>query len=298
MFLVDAGVSLLDDSLILFFENHALTGVRGTLSLMAGVAGFLVYSLMGLTLWIPKRLFLPLALFNPIAGLVVIPFLIYAFNRIQQVTWAVSFYQVLLGLVVLFLLRRRRKLNWPLIPADQFQGPFFNWRNVWVFHLVNIALVPFVAAYLLLCAGLAVHHFSDGFVALRAEGLTVQVRKYERQDGKTILLVPMAHIGENSFYRKLSLSFPTNSTVLMEGVSDTGNLLTNRISYEKMAKAIGVSEQQKVFRPRGKVDGRHGCGAVFEGHDRFAQFGYAPPSQGTEPRYRERIDDAYGGSPC
>ncbi len=39
----------------------------------------------------------------------------------------------------------------------------------------------------------------------------------------------------------------------MEGVSDTGNLLTNKISYEKMAKALGVTEQQKVFRPRGKV---------------------------------------------
>lgn len=72
LFLIDASVSLLDDSLIVFFEAHALTGIRSLLSVISGLVGFLVYSLMGITLWIPKRLFLPLALFNAIAGLVVI----------------------------------------------------------------------------------------------------------------------------------------------------------------------------------------------------------------------------------
>jgi hypothetical protein len=254
IFLVDAVVSLLDDSLILFFDSHALTGIRSVQSLFALLMALLVYGLMGLTPQIPKRLFLPLALFNPLAGLVVIPFLIYAFGRIQQVGWAISFYQVLLGLGILYWLNRRKKLGWPLIAEDQIQGPFFSWRNVSVFLLVNLfVLVPAVMVYLAVCASLAVNHYSDGFLALRPEGLTVQIRKYVRPDGKTIQLVPMAHIGETSFYRELAQSFPTNSTVLMEGVTDTGNLLTNKISYEKIATSIGVSEQQKEFRPRGEV---------------------------------------------
>jgi hypothetical protein len=254
IFLVDAVVSLLDDSLILFFDSHALTGIRSVQSLLGLLMALLVYGLMGLTPQIPKRLFLPLALFNPLAGLIVVPFLIYAFGRIQQVSWAISFYQVLLGLCVLYLLNRRKKLGWPLIAEDQIQGPFFSLRNVSVFLLVNLfVLVPAVMVYLAVCASLAVNHYSDGFLALRPEGLTVQVRKYVRPDGKTIQLVPMAHIGETSFYRELAQSFPTNSTVLMEGVTDTGNLLTNKISYEKIATSIGVSEQQKEFRPRGQV---------------------------------------------
>jgi hypothetical protein len=35
----------------------------------------------------------------------------------------------------------------------------------------------------------------------------------------------------------------------MEGVSDDRHLLTNKISYRRMAQAIGVAEQQKEFRP-------------------------------------------------
>ena len=59
----------------------------------------------------------------------------------------------------------------------------------------------------------------------------------------------MAHVGEPEFYRSLSQSFPTNSLVLMEGVSDNRNLLTNKISYKRMATSLGLAEQQKEFKP-------------------------------------------------
>ena len=59
----------------------------------------------------------------------------------------------------------------------------------------------------------------------------------------------MAHIGEPEFYHNLSKSFPTNSTILMEGVKDDKNLLTNRITYKRMATSLGLSQQQKEFNP-------------------------------------------------
>ena len=41
--------------------------------------------------------------------------------------------------------------------------------------LVNVfILLPGVIAYLVLCAGLAIDHFSEGFLALRPTGFTVQ----------------------------------------------------------------------------------------------------------------------------
>jgi hypothetical protein len=118
------------------------------------------------------------------------------------------------------------------------------------FLLVNIFVVlPGAGIYLLICTVLAVDHFSEGFVALRASGLTVQARKYVRDDGKTVHLFPMAHVADSSFYRTLSESVTTNSIILMEGVSDERGLLTNQISYKRMAESLGVAEQQQEFKP-------------------------------------------------
>jgi uncharacterized protein YbaP (TraB family) len=41
--------------------------------------------------------------------------------------------------------------------------------------------------------------------------------------------------------------------VLMEGVSDRKHLLTNGISYKKVAAALGVAEQHEEFMPQGKL---------------------------------------------
>jgi len=136
------------------------------------------------------------------------------------------------------------------VPESQLEARRFSWKNLFGFLLVNIfVLLPAVIAYLVLCSALAVDHFSEGFLALRPRGLTVQVRKYVRNDGKTIRLFPMAHIGDPGFYRKVSQSFPTNSIILMEGVTDKRNLLTNKIGYRRVATSLGLAEQQQEFKP-------------------------------------------------
>ena len=250
LFLADATISLLDDSLILFFDIHVLTVIRGILFLISTLLAIIIYGLMGLTPMIPKRLFLPVTLFNPAAGLVGVPFLIYCYGRIQQVAWVISLGQVILGLYILYRVQGGFKFRWPLVAENRLGVRRFSWRNLSVFLLVNVfVLLPAIVVYFVCGAALAVDHFSEGFVALRPEGLTVQVRKYVRNDGKTIRLVPMSHIGESDFYRTLSQSFPTNSIILMEGVTDDRNLLTNRIVYKRMATSLGLAEQQKEFKP-------------------------------------------------
>lgn len=254
LFLADAVVSLVDDSLILFFDIHVLTLIRGMVFLLAMLMAVVVYGLMGLTPMIPKRLFLPLTLFNPLAGLTAIPFLIYCYGRIQQVAWGISLCQVIFGLSILYWVQGGFKFRWPLVAEVKLEVRRFSWRNLSGFLLVNVfGLLPALIVCLVLCAALAVDHFSAGFVALRPVGLTVQVRKYVRHDGKTLQLVPMSHIGEPDFYRTLSQSFPTNSIILMEGVTDNRNLITNEITYQRMATALGVAEQKEQFQPRGKL---------------------------------------------
>jgi len=254
LFLADAMVSLVDDTLILGFDLHLLTALRGTLSLCTMVLVLVIYCLMGLTPLIPKRLFLPLTLFSPAALLVAVPCVIYFYSRIHQLAWGLSVCQVIVGLSILYLVQGGFKFRWPLMPESQLEGRGFSRRNLAVFLLVNVVvLVPAVMIYLGICAVMAVAHFSEGFLALRPVGLTVQVRNYVRNDGKTIQLVPMSHVGEPDFYRTLAQSFPSNAIILMEGVSDNRNLITNKINYQRMATALGVAEQHEEFRPRGEL---------------------------------------------
>lgn len=250
VFLTDAVVSLADDSLITFAHVHVLGGMRGWLALAAFLMSLVTYGLMGLTPMIPKRLFLPLTMFYPVATLIVIPILIHHYDWLYPMAWVISLGQVALGIAVLHRAQGGFKRCWPLVAEEWIGARRFRFWNLAGFVLVNgFVLLPGAAIYLLVSAALAVDHFSEGFVTLRPGGLKVQARRYVRDDGKMVQLIPMSHVGDRGFYRMLSESFTTNSIILMEGVTDEKGLLTNRISYKRMAKSLGVVEQQKEFKP-------------------------------------------------
>jgi len=249
-FFADAVVSLLDDTLSMLLNAHPLSAIRGIIGFLALLTALVVYVLMAATPMIPKRLFLPVTLFNPVAMLVATPCSIYFYSHMQQVAWVISLFQVIFCAVVLLYIQGGFRLCWLLVPERLLNSRAFSWANLVGFSAVNLLVVlPAVLAYLVVCAALAVDHFSEGFVALRPSGFTVQVRNYVRDDGKSILLVPMSHIGEPEFYRSLSRSFPTNATILMEGVTDDKDLLTNRITYKRVANSLGLAQQVKEFKP-------------------------------------------------
>lgn len=255
LFLAAGALSLVDDSLVLLFGRHLLTPISELLFLVALLVTALVYGLMGLTPIIPKRVFLPIALFYLAGFLAVFPALIYCYDRIVAVDWILSFCQVVFGLGILWWLRGGLNFRWPLVEDQHLGVRRFSWLNLSGFVLVNVfVLLPAILVYVFLFTALAVGHFSEGFMALRPNGFSVQVRKYVRNDGKTIELFPMAHVADARFYRRVSQTFPTNSIILMEGVTDDKNLLTNKITYRRMAKSLGLSEQRKVFKPsRGEM---------------------------------------------
>jgi hypothetical protein len=244
-----------DDSLVLLFRLHLLTVISGVLFFFSFLMTMLVYVLMGITPMIPKRAFLPVTLFYAAALLVGFPVLIYWYNRVLEVDWVTSLCQVILALGILSWFQGGFNFRWPIVEEKHLGDRLFSWLNLSGFVLVNVfGLLPAVAVYVFLCAALAVDHFSEGFMALRPNGFSVQVRKYVRNDGKTIQLFPMAHVADARFYHQVSQTFPTNSIILMEGVTDDKNLLTNKITYRRMAKSLGLSEQRKEFVPsRGEM---------------------------------------------
>lgn len=250
LYLADACLSVIDSLLSLLFDCHLVSGARGMVAFLSCGASLLVYVLMGFTPMIPKRAFLPITLFNPVLWLLAVPVYIYFHSAFLLFDVIGSVCQLLLVVGVLIWLRGGLSLGWPLVRVNWIGCRAFGWLNLSGFLAINVlVLPPATLIYLAVCAHLAVDHYSDGFLAVRASGVTVQARKYVRDDGKTVLLVPMVHIGDPDFYWKVSQSFPTNSVILMEGVTDEKHLLTNKVTYQRAAKSLGLAEQQKVFRP-------------------------------------------------
>jgi hypothetical protein len=97
--------------------------------------------------------------------------------RLQTIAWDISLLQVLVALGVLYWLQGGFKVRWPLVLEDWLPTRRFSWRNLSVFLLVNVfVLLPAVLVYFVFCAAMAVDHFTDGFMTLRPNGFTVQVR--------------------------------------------------------------------------------------------------------------------------
>jgi len=250
LFLADAVIGLADDSAAIFLGNHPLSVLRILVSLFAMLLAALVYVLMALTPAIPKRLFVPVALFYLTVALAGLPITLLCQEHLTQIAWGISLVQVGLGIGLLALARRGLKFGRPLVPLEQLGSRNFSWWNLAGFSLANIfGLLPAVVLYLLLCVAGLVAHFTDGFMTLHPGGFQVQVRKYVRADGKTIQLFPMSHVAEGDFYRDIARTFPTNSLILLEGVTDEKHLLQHKINYQRMAQSLGLAEQQKQFEP-------------------------------------------------
>ncbi len=250
LFCADAVVSLLDDTLLLALGRNPLTVPRMVLSggvLVLSIGGYVAMALVPM---IPKRVFLPLVLFNPAVALALIPLTIYHFAKITQLAWWTSVIQVVLGFGVLFWVQRGWKLRWPALPEERLYERPFRWRHLLGFAAANLlVLAPAVGVYLAVCASLAVSHLSGGFLTLNAHGLTARAKTYQRSDGRTVRLVPMMHVGERGFYRKVAESFPTNAVILLEGVTDRQKLIKHDLNYNRMASSLGLVEQREHFGP-------------------------------------------------
>lgn len=231
----------------------ALDGVMSLFALGVLALAFAVYCLMGLTPLVPKRFFLPLVFVYPATWLLLIPVSIFFSEHINGVLLAASLCRTALGMVILFCLRKGRTSRWQFVPVNQLGKRNFSWSNLSFFALANLALLAATILYLAFFSAVAVDHFSGGFVSLRPEGLNVRIRKFIRDDKKTVWLVPMSHIGGAKYYETLSKSLPAESVVLMEGVSDRKKLLTNPISYARAATVLGLAEQKKKFQLPGKI---------------------------------------------
>ena len=255
LFVADGILSL--GSASLSFFDIPIPGVAEAFVSLVGFSALaitiLTYLVMGVTPLVPKRFFLPIALFYPAGWLLLIPAAIYLRDQLLNVILVLSLIQVALGAGIAFLLQPGRTSRFELVPAGRLSGRAFSWRHSLLFVAANVVMLAAALAYLGVCSSLAVDHFTDGFVSLRPHGLDVRIRKYTREDRKTIWLVPMVHIGHPKYYDALSKLLPAGGVVLNEGVTDRKKLLRHNISYARAATMLGLEEQRKSFELPGKA---------------------------------------------
>jgi len=253
-FLFCGVVALVSAAESLLLGRRDLELVDGLLTLLLMLAGILTYCLLGFFPEVPKRWFVPLCLFAPAVPIVILPLLVYFHAYTSWIDLGVAVVHLLLGLVILRRMRGKTSPVWPLVPAEKLVRRRFSWANLAGVALAPVlVLIPVAVLYCAFSAKLALEHFTDGFALLRPGGITMQVREYVRDDGRKITLVPMSHVGETDFYQDVAASFPDDAVVLMEGVSDQGNLLDVHSNYSNMAESVGGVEQVKVFKPRGRI---------------------------------------------
>lgn len=254
LFVLSGAASAAMDAALLFFHRQDFAVIAGLLSLLMFFAGALTYSRMAFNPAIPKRIFFPVALFLPVANVAILPVLIFYYDSVIPTSLGIALLQMLLGLALIGYARGGSTKGWPLVAASRLNPPGFRFGNfVGVTFVGLFIIVPVILLGVVWSAQMALSHYTDGFVTLRPAGLTMQMRKYVRSDGREITLVPMIHVGDPAFYRELSDAISPESVVLMEGVTDDQQLVPQHIDYSRMAKAIGGVQQVTEFRPPGKI---------------------------------------------
>jgi hypothetical protein len=250
LLLADGLLTVAAEGLVLAGRGHPLHAVTLPVFLLALVAGTVVYVLMGFIPEIPKRVFVPVTLFSTVVLLALLPVLIYHPAWLRAVLAGSALLQAAVVLAAWAWGRRGLSFaGWPLVPAARLRPPDFSGSNLASFTVANLLFLAATLAYLGLCAGMAVSHFSAGFLILHPGHLEVRAKTYLRDDGKRVLLIPLVHLGSADFYRKAEAMIPPSAVILREGVTDRRGLLAFKIDSTEAAQDFGLADPPEAFAP-------------------------------------------------
>ncbi|MFO7765178.1 MAG: hypothetical protein R6V33_01955 [Pelovirga sp.] len=206
------------------------------------ITGFLVYIGLGFNRHLPKQVFIPLFLWLFWSLVSYWPLDYFTLGWGRLVAYVA---QLTVGAMVLktnFLLNNKGLLLAP----GQFAGPAFSFRNLVVFSVISLVIIPTSLLLVLFsAAGGILEKSTGGFVQLRPDGLYMKEKIYHL-DGKDIRLAAMIHLGQGSYYADLISSIPAERTlILAEGVTDKADLMQFEFSYNNIADSFGLTSQEQ-----------------------------------------------------
>jgi len=89
-----------------------------------------------------------------------------------------------------------------------------------------------------------VERITGEYIKIRPDGIYTRVAALQRE-GRTVLLIGMAHVARKGFYDDVINRIPTTSLVLEEGVSDRDHLLPDGLDYTHLG--LSTLDDQKNF---------------------------------------------------
>ena len=248
LFFFDSVISLTDDVVIQVFGASTLHTLRSFFAFLPFALSFPLYFLTGTVTGFPKRILLPMALFQIWCGLfLALPLPIYL--GMQHTNLLLSSIQLFISITAfIYLHQTTKKKIWFFTSAD-FSHMVFKFKRVFGFATANIIVViPLIIVYLAVCMSLATSHLSRGFIRLDMDGISIEARTYAHQ-GRHLYLLPTFHIAESTFFRTLIESLPESSTaVILEGVTDKHRLAPTGLNYRQLARRFGLEAQDnRIF---------------------------------------------------
>ena len=243
LFLVDGLLSLVHSVGGRLWGIQPLSVVQALAAFVVLLTSFVLYFLMGCMRGFPKKVVLPLVVFTVWVGFfAALPLPIFLGMKNMMV--GLSLLQTGMGIGALILLRVSVDNRQWLYGNTLFDQLAFRWKKLAGFLALNIFLIgPLLGLYLVGSLSIAVSHHSNGFIQIGFQGVSVESRTYHHM-GKSVLLLPTAHIAQKGFYDQLIDSLPaTNSVIIPEGTTDRNKLLSGGLGYEKLAESMGLEAQ-------------------------------------------------------
>jgi hypothetical protein len=243
LFLIDSLVSLVNALTGWLLNVQPLFIVQTIVGLLVLFLSVPLYFFIGCLRSFQKRVVALLVVFSFWGGLFVgLPLPIFC--GVEKTFFLLSLIQPCVFIIAMVLLRYSGGNKHWLYRAPAFGGVSFRWTRLFGFLAANIFLVlPLIVVFLTVSLSMAVSHFSRDFLQIGLDGISVEARAY-RYEGKTIFLLPTAHIAQDGFYEKSIAPMPVeNTVVLLEGVTDKDKLLQDGLSYKGMADTLGLETQ-------------------------------------------------------
>ncbi len=249
-YLVDALLSVADELLKHFLDLTFLAGVRYVFAMAVLAWALVLYAALAFDSRIPKRVVLPLVGYLFIVSF--FSFLLYQVFSETSVNITIALGQLTLVLSVLTGFGKRFGGPWHL-PEAAFTGHAFTWRNLGRFALINFGIaIPALPLLIYFITVESVRLASAEFIRVDYAGVYLTEKRY-RSDNNLIRLIPMIHIGEQSFYTEISETLSSDRAVILtEGVSDDDNLMGGFRGAQDAAQILGLQSQTDML-----VDGEH-----------------------------------------
>jgi hypothetical protein len=243
MFAADAGLSLVDELLHLALDRWVLGGFRLMISGATMFVGGLAWLALCLSPLVPRRFVVPPLVFLAWAAVGAMPMPVWL--GFSGAGLGTSLVQAAIAVPLVVMLGREG--GYLLPPSALRDGPAISARHVALLAALHLFLaLPAFLLWTVASTGWAISTLTGGYAYFDTQGIVLHERVFVRGDDE-VRLVGMVHLGESDRYNALFASFPKDSVLLAEGVSDSqGKFGPRRLSYSQRARKMGLVSQSDV----------------------------------------------------